>query len=330
MPVEQADPLDFRARALQQLLERIGEYTAVLNLGSAGYRARSPLPAPGPPGPILLPRPKVLVVGRTCAGKTTFAKHATARGELVMIEASTVVRALLAELGPPAGTSQTADISELALALLREHGMDRVTQWILDGWGTELADGFVVSGLRTIEEIAAFRRAIPDVQIVRVDAPEPVRFARHLARRRPGHEQTIHKFRVRDAQQDEFGLLPVAREVADHFVDNVGILEEYYDDINRLVDRLTTSGARPDAPEARHTRLSRALTLLVENGPMLLPDIQEQAGLGQGNASRVLGNAPGTTLRDKDPTGRDRWRISPTGLAYLEVLGHRVSEADAD
>jgi len=351
MQFEESRRFDFRDKALTALFERMVEYSAALNLPPSAYRRRRPMPT-STPADISAPKlqlefpdsprsetaniPQFLVIGRTCAGKTTFATHALSTFGIRYIEASdALMRIQHTSRGLP---DPNTDKSGYAFALLERTRMDQVVRQIfLEEGDSLLRTPFVVSGLRTIEEIATFRRRIPGVKMIFIDAPLNMRFERYTLRNRaddPGGI-TRDRFQERDQGQDRFGLLPVARDVADFVIENRGSLHEYVLRVESLLHQAFQVQASPTArapettranseelsrTEGRRTRLARALMRVRDEGPLTLKEIERLEGLGEHNASRVLGFAPNTTQRAPGPDGRELWTITNAGLDYLSIL----------
>ena len=352
MQFEESRIYDFRDKALSSLFDRIVEYAAALNLPPSAYRRRKPLVESAHADPTALPLdfpvPKstsaggpaqFLVIGRTCAGKSTFAARALSTPGFRHIEASDALRRIRHDIvGLP---DPSADMSGYAFSLLQHLGMDKVAQQIVHEEGEDLKNQpVVISGLRTIEEIATFRRLLPVARIIYVDAPLNMRFERYTLRGRGRDSLSRDRFESLDRDQDRFGLLPVARDVADVVINNRESLTEYLDEVDRQLRGRSTNAIAPARPSVvngdardaqvggRRTRLSRALTRLRDEGPLTLKQLEEREGLGEHNASRILGFAPSTTLRTTGDDGREYWEITEAGRDYLSILA--AAEPDAD
>jgi dephospho-CoA kinase len=347
MEFEESARYDFRAKSLKMLFGRVAEYAAVLNLPSQAYRRSGPRTAvswdamqlPLFPSTEEAPRSPLIIIGESCAGKTTFAHIATRLSNANHVEASGVLGAL-AEQSPTEFPDRESDPARHASAVLEELGMDAIAKWIIGNYRDEMErDPFIISGLRTLEELRTLLRTFPDAKVVHISSPFNMRYERYLSRKR-GREKTLTKqeFRARDKSQYEFGLLPVARDVCDLTIENNGSLDEYMATVSVAWGEYLLSGdvVRPserrqiresrkdthgvDATRERRTRLSRCLALLRDRGPMTLPELEEAEGLGDHNASRILDFAPNTTTRDDPATGRVRWSITDAGFAYLELM----------
>ncbi|WP_193315196.1 non-canonical purine NTP pyrophosphatase [Nostocoides sp. F2B08] len=346
MDYEESLLYDFRAKSLNSLFARVREYAAVLNLPSQAYRRASPrvaalkdavqLPLLPPVGE--LPRAPLIVIGESCAGKTTFARIATVHGDAQHVEASSLL-APLAEQSSSIFPDRATDPAAHALSVLEELGMDAIAQYIVEHRKDEMErDPHIITGLRTLEELRTMLRSFPESKVIYISSPFNMRYERYLVRKRGEEVRSKHDFAQRDRSQHNFGLLPVARDICDLTIENNGSLEEYMamvsdiwneyvlsGNVLRPADRRQTRGnlrqpERDRSLRERRTRLSRCLALLRDRGPLTLPELEEAEGLGDHNASRILDFARNTTIRDDPPTGRVRWSITDAGMAYLELM----------
>ncbi|MBI2710059.1 MAG: AAA family ATPase [Actinobacteria bacterium] len=354
LPLEEALGHDFRVRAFEHLIDRLEEYAAALNLPPAAYRRKRPLAKQGEEADSLFstpygnPAPALLVVGRTCAGKTTFAEHVSAQHGLKYIEASAVVRSLGVERLP----ADDPDGFAFAMRALDQLGHDIVAREIVRRYGDQLDGPFVVSGLRDVEELRSMRELVPRVKVVLVEASERTRFERHVLRARAGAELTIGEFRARDSRQDAFGLLPVVEDLADIRILNEGRVEEYRHQVDAVIgDRGSEPGvdmrAHPrHGPE--HHQLYRCLKILQQAGvPLQCDEIEARsAELGavsirHNNANKVLRAVPALAQRldpangnaSQQDSARVRYAITGPGATYLSLLdgrGDRFTSQNAD
>lgn len=122
--------------------------------------------------------PAVLVLGRTCAGKSTCCAHLRSIGDgWVVISASEIMRALTRDRGRfdrlPAARS---------LKVMRDLGPDIVARRI----ESQFPDGrnVIVDGLRSPAEVGHLRSAWPSVRVLNVVAPTVTRYRRSVVRAR--------------------------------------------------------------------------------------------------------------------------------------------------
>jgi inosine/xanthosine triphosphate pyrophosphatase family protein/dephospho-CoA kinase len=346
LSLDESLPLDFRVRSFEQLIDRLEEYAAALNLPASAYRTRRTPAALREQTPSLfstseasLP-PALLVVGRTCAGKTTFAEYASGRHGLLYIEASALVRSLQARPGV-----DDRDAFAFAKRTLDELGHDIVGKEIVRRYGDKLDGPFVVSGLRDIDEVRYLQGVVPRARLALVEASERTRFERHVRRARAGAETTLAEFRERDTQQDAFGLLPVVDDLAEIRIVNEGNLHEYQRQVDAVIAyRSDESGvdlaAHPRHRPAHH-QLYRCLKILAEAKVALQCDQVEalsselgRVGIRHNNANKVLKLVPALARRLDPPDGtagdqdsaRVRYEITSAGRTYLFLLERREAQ----
>jgi inosine/xanthosine triphosphate pyrophosphatase family protein/dephospho-CoA kinase len=329
MTLEESWPHDFRIQALEKLLDRLEEYTGVLNLAAQAYRVRPPDTSSNQ-YPLLTPQSNglvLIVVGRTCAGKTTFAEYAQNNHGLTFIEASSVLRML--------GRDQRIEAQspfDLAKLLLGTQGPDIVARKIIDLYPQALLNGAVISGFRTIEELETLKHRVPEARVVVVEASERVRFQRFLNRERTSGLRDIAEFRRADSEQWSLGLVRVAEDFADIRIGNEGTLEDYYRGIGALLtksDLSNTVGVSTKVHprvESDANQLFRCLAVLRSAGrPLSCDEIQEltaQTGhaVRHNNANKVLKRAPELARRLDSNTSRVRYEILSAGQAYVRYM----------
>jgi len=331
MSFEESLPYDFRARAAVQLVDRLEEHACVLNLSPAAYgvtlRRRPdvrqlPLISAGSPA-----RQSLIVLGRTCAGKTTFAEFGEQRYGLAFVEASGIVRSFW-----QSESRGEEKVAEFAQRLFEESGPDFVAREILDRYSDKLRGPFVISGFRLLEEIETIREAIPDVVVILIEAAERTRFARDLARGGRGSEKhgpTFEDFLKDDEAQWKFGLLRVARDIADITVMNEGTLEQYHDQIEAIIagddERIQGVIHRRKIPDPQRSELFRCLQALAEvNRPLNCREVASAImpadhGIRPNNVNKALKAVP-ELARRLERGRRIRYVITDAGKTYIRLL----------
>jgi inosine/xanthosine triphosphate pyrophosphatase family protein/dephospho-CoA kinase len=280
MSLEESWEFDFRTRCLESVIQRLEEYTALLNIPGPYYvrkvlaesAQQLKFSAFEPTGNALM------VVGHTCAGKTTFGEYAAHSHNLLFIEASSILRVVEDRVG-------ISDPEPFVAAknTLESLGPDVVARKILELYSDQLDRGFVITGFRTIEEVEVIRTHFPYVRVILVEASERTRFQRLIERVRTPKVKSLEEFRNLDEQQWSFGLLRVAEEFADIRVVNEESLEEYCRKINAVVTGTsiesthgvsTSVHPRHDADE---NQLYRCLIALESAGrPLTCDEIEAQ------------------------------------------------------
>ena len=257
MSFEESWPFDFRVKSLTNLVDRLEEYAAALNFESYSVkrsRSSSVEPTLFPENASLL-----LVIGKMCAGKTTLGHHVSSRLQWRVIEASDVMRLLAEKAG-----IRAPNAFYTARELINQKGPDIIARHIVSSYGDDLKRLHVITGFRTIEEVEFVRREIPGCKVVHVKASERTRFERYLKRGRLGCGSTLQEFQDHDREQWQFGLLPVADELADIQIENEGSVTEYGVQIEAVAEGSPRS--TPGVSQIRRTRstiqMSRIFRLL--------------------------------------------------------------------
>jgi inosine/xanthosine triphosphate pyrophosphatase family protein/dephospho-CoA kinase len=335
MTLEESWRFDFRIQALESLLDRLEEYTGLLNLGGQGYRVRSPQSLRQQPS-LFSQQPSGLVfvvVGYTCAGKTTFAEYASTKHALNFIEASGVMRMLAKETRTERQTPFAS-----AQELLAKCGPDIVARKIVDLYSDRLSAGAVISGFRTIEELEVIRERFPEAKVVVIDASERVRFQRCINRDRETGPKDLRDFRQIDSEQGSFGLVRIAEDFADARVINEGSLDDYYAAIDALITKpdlkytARVSGNVQPRISNEDNQLFRCLNILDAAGrPLSCDEIQIRTDQGghvvrHNNANKVLKRVPALARRLEVEGARVRYDITNAGRAYLRYLARHIEE----
>lgn len=334
MDLEESWKFDFRTKALEILLARLEEYAAILNLPSQSYtRSRH---AAASSQLLLFPeRPVLVVVGKTCAGKSSFGEHAELRG-FEWAEASAVLRTFRSKF-----ENEPTKDSEFAKKTLDAKGQDAVAKKVLQLYANRLGDGLVVTGFRAIEELETVKAQIPHAQVVLVEASERLRYQRHLARGRIASVKSVTEFREHDIEQWKFGLLRVAEDFADVRVINEGTLDDYRQKIEFLISGGT--GHFPGVSRKVHPRhglaenqLFRCLLVLQQAGRSLSCDeiqtltAKEGGAIRHNNANKVLKRVPELVKRYDPPNERVRYEVSNAGRAYIRCMKAWLERASRD
>lgn len=334
MTLEESWRYDFRARALMQLLDRIEEYAAILNLPSRASVRRARGVRLAGPSLFTINRPALLVIGPTCAGKTTFGDKAAREGttgeRVIHIEASEVVRTFNG--GPREG--ETA--FDFALRVLGQHGPDVAARRIVDEYyGSELEGGFVITGFRTIEELLYLKSKFPETRVLYIDAPAKTRYDRYLQRRRSADALTLDEFKLLDEAQASFGLLSVGQQLAELYLRNDQNIDAYHQQIDAIVlgtpaGDIPGFGATPDRHETSRGQLFRCLEALEKAGRPLSTDEIETftsesgARILHNNANKTLKRYPALARRLEGGSGRLRYDLTPAGRAYVTYVKEHV------
>lgn len=333
MSLDESWGVDFRVRSLTALIDRVLEYTVALNLPSTAYRYAKPRAETEQLALFSETLPIVVVVGPTCAGKTTLAEHLSRRHGHYFIEASSVVRMFKSEIPGSEGMGAF----EFAQRLLAEKGADVVARQVVRLLRAGHHSKVVISGFRTIEELEVVRREFPETRTVLVDASERTRHERNLRRARAGAPQALEEFLRKDQEQWQFGLLRVARQLADVRIENEQSIDEYYQQVDAVMAgaaagvKGVATNLSPRVEEARN-QLHRCLGALAHaSRPLTCDEIAALAAAGRkplrpNNVNKILKSAPELARRLDDGRNKVRYEVLPAGRAYLRFLYRSVAQ----
>lgn len=326
MSFEESWKYDFRVRSLSSLIDRLEEYQAVLNLPNQSYSRVGRTPVPYQPSLFSEQEATYIVVGKTCAGKTTFGEHALQKTDFRFVEASSIIRTFKDEY------PEELDSYQLAKNVLKSKGPDIVAKTILELYSTDLSKGSVITGFRTIEELELIKNYIPQAKIVLVESSDKTRFQRYIQRGRGSQENNIDDFNSLDERQWAFGLLRVAEDFADIKITNEGKMEEYLLQIDSVLSGKLIKdipGVATDVSprhETDHDQLYKALVALRQAGKSLdcgeIERITRDAGVAvrHNNANKVLKRVPELATRLETKGIRIRYEITDSGKAYLRFI----------
>lgn len=319
---------DFRAKSLADLAARLGEYGAVLNSTRAVYVRSSTSAKTSQLSLFSKGAPSFLFVGRTCAGKTTAGEYLQRQYGLRHIEASDELRSIdCPECAKLRGFHR-------AKCVLERMGNDVVARRIHSLLESELTNGFVITGFRTIEEMIFITERFPSLRVVLVGASERLRFGRFLERSRPAteHVRTLKQFRAYDQKQWSFGLLRVSEEFAHFRILNESTIEVYQSQIDAVFHDLPlqVSGVSRKL-KPRHgpnrNRVYRCLRILDrERRPLTCHELEDMSTVSgprilHNNVNKILKGLPGLVNRLESEKSLLRYEITASGRIYMNWLG---------
>ena len=170
-----------------------------------------------------------IIVGITSlarAGKDTFALRLVSKYSFIQLNMSDVLRDELVKQGK----EPTKDNMSLLGDEWRKHyGKDIVIKRLLDKASTY--EKVVITGLRSPEEVTYIKQQKPNLILVSVIAPLPLRFSR----RTDLDPQTIEEFVARDERDIKNKGLDMVIEMSDYKVWNLGTLDELYGEVDKFI-----------------------------------------------------------------------------------------------
>jgi len=329
MEFEESLAFDFRAKSLSALISRLEELNSALNLTPNFYIVRRPVSPPIAEQQLLFkdllmleakPPQVLVVIGHKCAGKTTLSDHLIARDDVMVFEASSVLRSLASDADEP------VESADDAYKFLCDHGLDCVAHTIAKYAERSSAALNVITGLRTVEEVLLIVERFPHARIVFVEGDVRTRFERHVRRARDKDVKTFADFEKQDEQQARFGVLRVPTEIATDLIRNDGTLEQYKDRINSFITAMTGTDAAARQLRIQKSELYRTLSALRAIGKAATcAAISEKASelaapVRKYNTNRALKAVPEFAERVKRSEHLLSYKLTGRGEALLELL----------
>jgi len=266
----------------------------------------------------------LVIVGYKCAGKTTFADYLAIREGVWTIEGSTVFRSLAANYGRDVASPKAA------IEFLTNRGMDAVAREIASYIDNDTQPMNVVSGLRTIEDLIFFRRKFPRAYVVWVDADARLRFERHLARARDKEITTFQAFESHDEEQQSFGVMRVAPELADMVIINDSSMLQYQRKIDDVLLAIRNNRAgRASRPAGERHRALRALATFDRTATceeIAAASETEGVSVRKYNINRALNSLPEFAEPIVEKGSLLSYRMTPRGRLLLELLEDGLRE----
>lgn len=321
MSYEESIRYDFRLHAFDELLDYIENLHAGLNLNPRFYSIQRPRVERTQELLFQPDRPLVLLIcGYKCSGKTTLMQYVGRRDDVLTIEGSRFILALAARLRAPLESARDA------LKLLAEHGWDAASADIGDFIELRQPSICIVSGCRTPEDIAHFRRRFPQTTCVLIEADPKLRFERHLARGRDPHIRTMRQFLETDAEQDAFGFMRVGRSLADVIVRNEGDFLAYHNAIDRLIEQVLLPPILRASPQPPQDALHAALHMLADSDnsvqSVALAAHLRRGGFGWPNVRAKLSSLP-DFVETTVVNGKTGYRLTVRGRRLIEAFDLR-------
>lgn len=194
MTVQQSEEYDFRKKAFDQVRVFLEEEECIKENTAPAIKQYA-LP---------LYFDHLILVGPTCAGKSTLATHLSENYGYFHLEASDFMHQKFYELH---GVNTELTIGNFAQKALLENPCI-VADLIADHMNSLKDTPVIISGFRHPLEIECFLKKYKcDIKIVYINADILIRYERNRNRKRKDDEITFEKFKEKDHQQADMGLM---------------------------------------------------------------------------------------------------------------------------
>jgi len=167
------------------------------------------------------------------SGKGEFSRIAQEAGIPVIVMGDMIRKAVRDAGLEPNDTNFGATANRLRA----EGGMDAIARLCVPEIQRQSAPLVLVDGIRGDTEVALFRRNFAGFTLISIDSPFHKRLARIAARARSDDFTTADALRNRDERELGWGL-GNALKLADIHLKNEGTLDEFAEDVKRLLSQL--------------------------------------------------------------------------------------------
>lgn len=337
LPIEQADKHDFRRGAFEGMLAFLYEHNLIKQ------RSKRELHHARQAGMSFLP-PLFLICGPTCAGKTTIAEYLANTYGYYHIEASDYMYLSYYERLGVGSEVKIGDFAENALKDDPLIVVDRVFEKLRR---LELTP-VVITGFRTKYEVEGFQNYYDgDMEVVPVfvDAAQPIRCERYLARNRLDSRPTKASFLRIDRQQGAMGVWELRKYLRGHVFRNEASLVKYISNFKRAflagkigLDKDESVGGYKGKPERLEEEIIIALAESPDSGKYYTTAevaklINKRFGYNikpksKNNVSRYFNQYFREFYEIEFIEGKRRYKLSHTGVSeyrYL-CLGNRAKK----
>jgi len=215
LEIENATRYDFRCQAINQMIDFLNkeDLTEFNKDRKVSYI------------PTLFDASTFLLLGSTCAGKSTLADYMAKKYKYYHIEASDF---MYLEYYRRHGVNPNVSIGDFAQKAL-EDNPTIVAKQVVEFCNKLGSIPIVISGFRTLKEVKYFQNHhLKNIKSVYIDTERDIRYERCKKRNRSDAALTIDKFKKKDAQQYAMGVTVLEKEIKDKLYNN-GTFEEYYE-----------------------------------------------------------------------------------------------------
>ncbi|MHA1791547.1 MAG: AAA family ATPase [Promethearchaeota archaeon] len=177
------------------------------------------------------------LVGMPGSGKSIAVKRLQTRKNIEIISMGDIIREYLRKKGIPINSETLGKITK---GLRKEYGDDIIAQLTIKKIESHVSndDIVVIEGIRSMKEIAAFRKHWP-IKILAIHSPPTIRHERMQERKREDDEQSPDYFKARDERELGFGIGDVIA-LADFMLinDEKTTVEELQSKVENLMEKI--------------------------------------------------------------------------------------------
>lgn len=268
-----------------------------------------------------------ILLGSTCAGKSTLAEYLAETYGYFHIEASDFMHQ---EFYRKHGTRSSVKIGDFAQKILEENPVV-IAHQVAEFCKNIKSKPMVISGFRTLQEIEYFKKHhTKSVQTLYVDTERGIRYERCLHRRRSDVALTPEEFRKKDEQQYDMGIRILEQSVQDVIKNNESF-EIYYQQFEASYNSLIKHYEVEEIKQLEDMRLEElillALTLhegdfftTTEIAEIINAELFEIDTKSKNNVSRYFNQYFHPYYDIKSMDGVNKYAINSTGKSRVKYV----------
>ena len=330
LPIETANQFDFRAKAFKDMMAF---------LKKNGYLKSDVLTKQ-----LELFEPVAFIIcGPSCAGKTSLSSFLQSKYNYYHLEASDFMYLSYYERH---GVNSNVPIGDFAEQALKDNPSIVVDQIISHIQGFKHIP-IVVTGFRSPTEVEHFKVKYGgelNVEVIFIEADEKLRFERNIMRNRADAVKTFKKFKSKDAQQFNMGLLEIKKSNVQGILANESTIETMNNNFalkyqNQLQGGLANYAKKLPSQVRRKNLQNVIIKTLYDNTlksfttteiSYLIKKNETHLPKNKNNISRYFNQNfyPYFEIENKD--GKINYRLSQTGMSYGKWINIQDPEDSED
>ncbi|MFP4045698.1 MAG: AAA family ATPase [Candidatus Aenigmatarchaeota archaeon] len=176
------------------------------------------------------------LTGKIGCGKDTVSRYLEREHGFRSISMGDIVREYVRE----EGLEMTRENQQkIGTGYREKHGKDFFAREVARKIGELPGDRFVINGVRAPHDVKVPRKRFDEkFCLIQITSPAEDRFQRMKGRSRPGDPETFEEFKEQEESDIEKFNQDETFEMADYEIKNDGSLDELFEKVGRLIDKL--------------------------------------------------------------------------------------------
>ncbi len=179
----------------------------------------------------------IAVTGPIGCGKGALTNYLAESRGFISYSLSGIFRKVASERGI---SPTRKNITKLALGIFSESPKESFLAKRFMELKPDLNKDIVIEGFRRVSDLTAFKKNLPNLVIIAVDAPQEIRFQRLKERSREGDPRVFEEFiKVDDDENFSFGLqIDKCMTMAEYTIINDSSLKEFHKKIDEFLEKI--------------------------------------------------------------------------------------------